>query len=172
MELTAFTPHDHGACIAETLAAAERHCTRERLQFTAVRRRVLEILLHEHKALGAYDILATLSAEGLGTQPPVAYRALNFLTRIGFVHKIENLNAYIACARPQDQHRPVFLICRDCGAVAEAEVPAETGALADAAAAGGFRIERTVVEATGLCPDCQISGPGRPPAAADRSPAT
>ena len=144
-----FTPHDHEDCIAGAIAAAEG-CER----LTPVRRRVLEILLAEHKAMGAYDILERLAREGRGSQPPVAYRALEFLQKNGFVHKIEHLNAFIACAHPGEEHAPAFLICRGCGAVAETAVPTG-GALAAAARAAGFRIERTVVEAEGLCAACR-----------------
>ena len=48
-----FHSHDHASCVAEGVEAAERHCAAEKLQFTPVRRRVLEILLSEHKAMGA-----------------------------------------------------------------------------------------------------------------------
>ena len=89
-----FDPHDHDHCIADALSAAEDACARRKLNLTPVRRRVLEILLQQHKAMGAYDILARLESEGLGSQPPVAYRALDFLVSNGFAHKIEGLNAY------------------------------------------------------------------------------
>lgn len=148
-----FQSHDHTACVASALGAAETLCAEQGVQLTPVRRRVLEILLGEHRALGAYDILATLTAEGLGSQPPVVYRALDFLASHGFVHKIERRNAWLACTRPGDSHSPVFLICRDCGVVAETAMPA--GALRTAAAQVGFRIETTVIEAEGLCPPCQ-----------------
>ena len=52
-------------------------CHDKSLQFTPVRRRVLEILLAKHHAVGAYDILDELLDEGLGSQPPIAYRALD-----------------------------------------------------------------------------------------------
>lgn len=155
MPHTGFASHDHDHCIADTMAAAEAHCAREKLQFTKVRRRVLELLLREHKALGAYQILERLGAEGLGSQPPVAYRALDFLGRIGFVHKIEKLNAYVACSQPGDTHAPAFMICRLCDAVAEATDCPDQGSLAQAAQTAGFTIEKTVVEAEGLCPDCR-----------------
>jgi hypothetical protein len=58
------------------------------VRLTPVRRRVLEILLEEHKAMGAYDVLTRLAAEGFGNQPPVAYRALEFLEDQGFAHRI------------------------------------------------------------------------------------
>lgn len=150
-----FQQHDHTGCIADAMAAAETLCAAQKIQFTPVRRRVLEILLQEHRALGAYDILGRLSKEGVGSQPPVAYRALDFLVKHGFVHKIERLNAFIACSHPGQTHAPAFMICRLCTAVAETQAAPAKGALGAAARAAGFRIERTVVEAEGLCPACQ-----------------
>lgn len=149
-----FAHHDHGACVSDTFATAEARCAAEGLRFTPVRRRVLEILLQEHRALGAYAILDRLREGGFGSQPPVAYRALDFLVSHGFAHKIERLNAFIACAHPSQSHMPAFMICRLCEAVAEAHSSPARGALGDAARATGFRIERTVVEAEGVCPAC------------------
>ncbi|UWR21097.1 transcriptional repressor [Sulfitobacter sp. S190] len=151
----AFHDHDHTACVASTLREAESHCADTGLRLTPVRRRALEILLAEHRALGAYDLLAHLTAEGLGAGPPVAYRALDFLVKAGFAHKIEALNAYVACAHLGRDHAPAFLICRACQSVAEAGTDPAAGRLGDAARAAGFKIERTVVEAQGLCPACQ-----------------
>ncbi|EAR49847.1 zinc uptake regulation protein [Oceanicola granulosus HTCC2516] len=147
-----FASHDHDACVAGALRRAEESCAARRVQFTPVRRRVLEILLEAHAALGAYDLLARLRAEGLGSKPPVAYRALGFLIAQGFVHRIERLNAFVACAVPGAAHDPAFMICRGCGAVAEAALEAP---LASTAARSGFAIEQTVIEAEGLCPGCR-----------------
>lgn len=149
-----FEKHDHGACIIVGLAAAEAHCQSEGLRFTPVRRKALEILLQEHRALGAYEMLDRLRDAGFGSQPPVAYRALEFLVSNGFAHKIERLNAFIACAHPGANHSPAFMICRLCDSVAEAQSSPARGALGEAARATGFRIERTVVEAEGICPAC------------------
>jgi Fur family zinc uptake transcriptional regulator len=153
-----FAAHDHGACVAAGLAAAEARCAAEGLRLTPVRRKVLEMLLREHRALGAYAILDLLREAGFGSQPPVAYRALDFLTRHGFAHKIERLNAFVACAHPGRVHAPAFMICRKCDAVAEARAPEGETDLGAAARAAGFRIERTVVEAEGVCPACAGQG--------------
>lgn len=149
-----FGRHDHARCITDTLATAEAQCSDAGLQFTPVRRRVLEILLAEHRALGAYDILPVLAAEGLGSQPPVVYRALDFLVTNGLAHRIEVMNAYIACAHLGAVHAPAFLICRACKLVAESDAELAKGQLGEAARAAGFAIERMVVEVEGLCPDC------------------
>jgi len=154
MTAIGFAHHDHETCISEALQQAELRCQKQKLQFTPVRRRVLEILLQDHRALGAYDILEVLAADGLGSQPPVVYRALDFLVGNGLAHRIERMNAYTACAHPSRDHTPAFLICRICKAVAEAETELDQGRLGVAAKSAGFAIERIVVEAEGLCPNC------------------
>jgi len=159
MPNTGFDTHDHAACIKLAMQAAQTHCADHKLQFTKTRRRVLEILLGQHRAIGAYDILEQLAAEGLNAQPPVAYRALDFLVSNGFAHKVQRLNAYIACTHPGAAHTPAFLICRTCHGVAEtclatgSEPPA--GLFGGAARDIGFQIETAVIEASGLCPHCQ-----------------
>ncbi|AJE49016.1 Fur family transcriptional regulator [Celeribacter indicus] len=149
-----FQQHDHAHCVQDAVAAAAEMCARSGLHFTPVRKRALEILLEEHRALGAYDVLRRLSEEGFGAQPPVAYRALDFLTKHGLAHKIERLNAFIACAHPGELHTPAFLICTTCNAVAEAETDPTRSMMGEIAARTGFRIDRAVLEAEGTCPNC------------------
>ncbi len=127
------------------------------LRWTPVRRRTLEILLEAHRALGAYDVLNRLTAEGFGNQPPVAYRALDFLQGHGLAHRIRRLNAFTACMHPGEDHAPAFLICRLCDAVAEAAGEPVREALDRAAGAAGFSIERANIEALGLCPTCRVA---------------
>ena len=148
----AFDRHDHRGCVARALSAAEAACAERGLSLTPLRRRTLEILLESHAALGAYDVLARLEAEGFGSKPPVAYRALGFLGETGFAHRSEGLSAYVACARPGAEHAPSFLVCRQCRRVAEEAIAIPLGPEAEAE---GFAIERTVVEAQGLCPACR-----------------
>lgn len=144
--------HDHGACVARVLDEVVAASAEGAARFTPVRRRALEILLESHTAIGAYDLLKRLGEDGFGTQPPVAYRALDFLVEQGFAHKIERLNAFIACMRPREGHDPAFMICRACRSVAET---AADPALDRDAAALGFTVETRVVEIEGLCPKCQ-----------------
>ena len=151
-----FTPHDHSACVAYAMLAAQEVCDQSGARLTKLRRRVLEILLEKHIPLGAYDVLARLDAEGLGSKPPVAYRALGFLVDQGLAHRIESLNAFVACAHPGARHSPAFMICRLCQSVAEAQSSQEAGPLGDAARAAGFHVEQTVVEAEGVCPACAL----------------
>ena len=155
MSSPAFQPHDHGRCVTTALAQADKVVSERGLRMTPVRRRTLEILLERHGAMGAYEVLERLSEDGFGHQPPVAYRALEFLVDAGLVHRIRRINAFAACLHPGEDHHAAFLICRGCNAVAE--IPAaRLRAMMDAGAAEtGFTIERVSLEAAGLCPDCR-----------------
>lgn len=164
-----FARHDHHHCVEGALTVAEARCRAEGLRFTPVRRRALEILLERHQAMGAYEVLDRLQAEGLGAQPPAAYRALDFLVANGFAHRVERLNAFIACAHPGEAHIPAFLICRACNRVAETVALPARAQLVAAAAAAGFEIERVFVEAEGLCAACR--GKGLAADAASKDPA-
>ena len=155
MTAIGFDRHDHGHCIAESMQGAETYCKDNRLRFTPVRRRVLELLLDEHRARGAYDILEVLAAEGLGSQPPVAYRALDFLVQHGLAHRIERLNAYAACAHLGRTHAPAFLICQSCQLIAELDGDELNKTLKAEAEATGFTVQRVAVELEGLCADCK-----------------
>lgn len=142
----------------ERVAAAEDYCATNRLQLTPLRRRVLEILLERRRALGAYDILERLKQDGFGSQPPVAYRSLEFLVKHGFVHRIERLNAYVACVHPCQPHVPAFMICRICDSVTETTSAPVEQALGAAALEAGFTVEQTVIEAIGVCRACHGNG--------------
>ena len=157
MHDSVFTAHDHAHCTGDVLMRAYAFVAARGLRLTPVRRRVLEILLEAHRALGAYDVLNRLAAEGFGNQPPVVYRALDFLVEHGLAHRIQRLNAFAACMHPGTVHAPVFLICRTCHVVAEAEGATVGIALQAAAGAAGFAIERSTVEALGLCPACNLA---------------
>ncbi|MCH8466974.1 MAG: transcriptional repressor [Roseinatronobacter sp.] len=147
--------HSGTANAQAILTQAEDRAKARGVRLTPVRRRTLEILLQAHVALGAYDVLERLGAEGFGSQPPVAYRALNFLVEHGLAHRIRRLNAFTACAHPGEEHRAAFLICEACDSVTEAPARLVSDALALAAAEAGFRLERATIEAVGLCAACQ-----------------
>ncbi|MEO1494762.1 MAG: Fur family transcriptional regulator [Pseudomonadota bacterium] len=156
----AFEPHDHATCAAFALEAATAACAERGLRLTPVRQRTLEILLESHQALGAYEILSRLGKDGLGSQPPVVYRALDFLVSNGFVHKIERLNAFVACVDPAahgSDAPTAFLICSDCGTVGETVAQDVASSLGAAAERAGFTVKDAKVEVEGICPDCRKS---------------
>lgn len=150
----AFHPHDHDHCSSDALARAEAHARQTGLRLTPVRRRTLEILLEAHRAMGAYEVLERLSDDGFGSQPPVVYRALDFLVEHGLAHRIRRLNAFAACTHPETGHRPMFLICDSCSAIAELDAEPVQAEIHTAAAALGFTVERMNLEVVGQCPSC------------------
>jgi Fe2+/Zn2+ uptake regulation proteins len=147
--------HDHGACVAHALAAAEAECRRRGARLTDVRRRVLELVWRGHAPVGAYALLEQLGREGFCAAPPTVYRALDFLLAHGLIHRIERLNAYAGCSRPGVPHAGQFLLCTACGSAAELDDPAIEQAISAAALRLGFALTGQTVEADGLCPDCR-----------------
>lgn len=149
--------HDHGRCIADALAAAERCCAERGARLTPLRRRVLELVWEGHGPVGAYSLLDALRAEKMAAAPPTVYRALDFLLDQGLIHRIEKLNAFVGCTSPHEAggHAGQFLICTCCGAVAEMNSASLSAAVTDHAAAQGFVVTRQYVEVEGLCPTCR-----------------
>ena len=146
--------HAHQDCLSDALATAEKTCDDRGLRLTKLRRRVLELVWGSHEPVKAYDILDILRTEHASSAPPTVYRALDFLKAEGMVHKIESLNAYVGCGRPDNKHISQFLICHDCGAVAEMDDMEIRQLLSDKAQALGFRIDHEMIEIKGLCAAC------------------
>ncbi|MBM0104955.1 transcriptional repressor [Steroidobacter sp. S1-65] len=133
---------------------AERICEEQQLQLTPIRRRVLELILERHAPIGAYDILASLK-KGEGALAPVTvYRALEFLLEAGLIHRIDALNAYLACESPHDSHVGQFLICRDCQRVMELDDDVISEIVAKRARAAGFTVQMDDIEIKGICDAC------------------
>jgi Fur family zinc uptake transcriptional regulator len=148
--------HDHGRCSADALAHAEALCVRRGERLTAMRRHVLEVLSSSHKPLGAYEIIDLVAARGPRPAPITIYRALDFLTSQGLVHRIESRNAFLACINNHASDAPVvFLICDECGAVGEAPSAAVAESLNAAAKSAGFTPKSPVVEIAGICAHCR-----------------
>jgi len=140
--------------LSAALTQAEARCSAAEERLTGPRRRVLELLLASGAPVKAYDLIAAYGADGQAAKPPTVYRALEFLERLGFAHKLESLNAYVACRRTGDRHAAAFLICDCCGATEEFE-PATAQAVEQAGARRGYEVRTLTVEARGLCPACQ-----------------
>lgn len=140
------------------LRRADQICRERGARLTLQRRRVLEILCAGLQPMGAYEILERLAGSIPGARPATVYRALQFLQSQGLVHRLESLNAYVGCVHPHHPHASQFLICRDCGQVEELADPAVEQILGRAVRALGFRADSKVIEVTGCCARCAVSG--------------
>jgi Fur family zinc uptake transcriptional regulator len=143
-----------GAGLDAELTAAERRCSAGGGRLTAPRRRALEMLLAAGAPVKAYELVSRFRVGEGAAKPPTIYRALEFLERQGFAHRIESLNAYVACRKGARTHPTAFLICDCCGATAEVEPAADqvAGALSGAS---GYALSSVSIEAHGLCAACR-----------------
>ena len=146
--------HQHATCIDEAINTAEATCRQRGGRLTAIRRRVLELVWASHEPVKAYDVLDILRNERSSAAPPTVYRALDFLQEEGLVHKIESLNAYVGCGKPGHMEGGQFLICSDCGEVAELADSDLVTLIRNQAEQLGFAIEEQVVEIKGRCAQC------------------
>jgi len=116
---------------------------------------VLGALNGSHGPLSAYDILDKLRDDGLRA-PLQIYRALDKLVERGLAHRLESLNAFVACA-DEHCHRKgliAFAICEGCGKVDEFADDVIEGRLGAWAKGTGFKVERTTMEIRGKCGAC------------------
>jgi Fur family zinc uptake transcriptional regulator len=123
---------------------------------------VLGALGRAERPLSAYDILGEARSGALKA-PVQVYRALDKLARRGLVHRIEALNAFVACTahgeacrgpeHSHPRHRPAFVVCRACGAVREFE-DRRVADIASAAAGSAFLVEEVSLEVYGRCARC------------------
>jgi len=118
---------------------------------------VLEVLLREKVPLSAYMILDHLRDHGLKA-PLQIYRALDKLTQMGHVHRLESVNAFVACSHAQNEdhgnHLVAFVICKQCGTVVEFSDDIIADQVKKHMQLLHFQVASTTVEIGGLCCDC------------------
>jgi len=118
---------------------------------------VLDVLLHEQGPLSAYMILDRLREKGLKA-PLQIYRALDKLTEIGRVHRLESVNAFVACRHFEEEEHNVglvaFAICKKCGAVMEFSDDRIDECVKMQMSTLKFRPQGTTLEISGLCCNC------------------
>ena len=153
---TSFEQHNHEICNEHYTDKMEKYCEENDLRLTPLRRKVFEILIRNHKPLGAYQILEILKKDGFASSLPIAYRVLDFFVKKGLVHKIQGLNSFISCSFAGCEHFPAFIICRKYENVAE--IKSENAFLKESDSALDFKIENAVIEILGACSACDISG--------------
>ena len=150
-------PRHHVDDAAAFVAAVEVACQERGLRLTPIRARVLGLIAEAGRPLKAYDLLDRVRAgEGAGASaPPTVYRALDFLLANGFIHKLESVNAFVACHHPNTaQHSVPFLICDRCHSAVELEDRQVVAALDERARALGFVPQAQTLEVHGLCAKC------------------
>lgn len=112
-------------------------------------------LLGQARPVSAYELLDLMERrEGRKLAPLTVYRQLDFLTRVGLVHRLASAQAFMACDHPGSPHEGLYLVCSACGKADELESGNLAHLLGKAAKSRGFKSEKQIVELQGLCHDC------------------
>ncbi len=148
--------HIHTLHEGDSLADAARAALeRAGEQWTSMRAVVFQALAGFDRPASAYDIAEAVSkAEGRRVAANSIYRILDLFVGANLARRVESANAYIANAHPDCQHDCIFLVCDDCGQVTHIDDDSITGSVRTAAAKGGFRPRRPIIEVRGLCGTC------------------
>lgn len=117
---------------------------------------VLQSLNEARRPLSAYAILDELRQEGLKA-PLQVYRALDKLMENGLVHRLESLNAFVACSHPHSHDRDLigFAVCENCGKVDEFTAPDVEAHIRAWCHNESFKRAKTTLEIHGLCRVCR-----------------
>jgi Fur family transcriptional regulator, zinc uptake regulator len=165
---TCTDPQHHVHDAHSFLAVVERSCRERGLRLTPIRARVLDLIAQHGKPIKAYDLLDHIredhqrqargdgEADAVGAAaPPTVYRALDFLLANGFIHKLESVNAFVACHHPSTaQHSVPFLICNRCHSAVELEDERIVAQLDEKARSLGFLPQAQTLEVHGICARC------------------
>ena len=106
------------------------------------------------KPITAYALLDQLRPQGISA-PPTIYRALDRLVEEGRAHRVDSMNAFVACDRAHHGSSAIFAICEDCKGVSELVDAELVRRVATLARASHFTVHSSVVEIQGRCAQCR-----------------
>lgn len=140
--------------VQEILKQAKEYGRQHGLRLTEGRLSILKKVAASRRPVKAYDLIADPSGRRK-PMPPLVYRALDFWTAHGFIHRIESLNAYTACTHPGCGHECQIFVCSQCGRVSEICADELSQNIRRNALGQGFEVEHLRIEASGRCSDCR-----------------
>lgn len=109
------------------------------------------------RPVSAYELINQLRGEAV-LAPQTVYRALGRLIAEGHAHRLESLNAFVACRHlKHSEETAVFAICQTCGVVREFERAEAIASLRAWAETADFHIRHMTLELRGLCSSCAQS---------------
>jgi Fur family zinc uptake transcriptional regulator len=138
----------------EYLSEVSKACDERGLRLTPLRADVLKLIAASKRPVKAYDLLEQISESKATSVPTTVYRALDFLLEHGFIHKLQSINAFMACHHPGVPHTVPFLICDRCHNAIEMEDERIGNLLDQKARTLGFSPRAQTLEVHGLCKDC------------------
>ena len=137
---------------------AEQRCAERGERLTPARLDAYAELFKSKLPLSAYELIAIMEAkQERKVAPLTVYRHLDFLMRVGLVHRLESTQSYMTCEHPEHTHESQYLLCSSCGSVDELESRPVENLLEKIAAQRGFQPSNAIVEIKGVCGDCSES---------------
>ncbi|MDD9908335.1 MAG: Fur family transcriptional regulator [Ahrensia sp.] len=121
---------------------------------------VMSALAGSKGPMSAYSILDEIRSDGVRA-PLQVYRALDKLVEFGLVHRLESLNAFVACQHPACDGRKektvLFTICETCGGVQELVKDRLSKAIEGLARELEFSPSKSTIELRGMCSACKTA---------------
>jgi len=119
---------------------------------------VMAKLSQSNEPLSAYTILDQLRDQGFRA-PLQVYRALDKLVDAGLVHRLESLNAFVACRHPacEDHEAIAFVICESCKRVSEITDTNLSKRLEHLSSKAEFSTKKATIELRGVCGNCKTA---------------
>lgn len=139
----------------KALFIAEEICKAKGLRLTRLRYGVLQKVWESETPAGAYEILNALLPDFPKAAAVSVYRALDFLTEYGLIHRLPDQKGFIGCRFPEEEHIPAFLTCSVCGKVEEIKIDKAYKEMKKAAASLKFKTKKAAVGLYGVCPKCR-----------------
>ena len=119
---------------------------------------VMNLLSKAKGPLSAYQILYDLNDHGF-RGPTQVYRVLDKLLELGLVHRLESMNAFVACQQEKCHEKNkeinLFTICKICGSVQELLSNGLKNIVKSLSKENNFLLKSSVLELNGVCSKCK-----------------
>ena len=128
------------------------------LRKTDARRTVATLIADRDGPFTAADLLADARARQVGVGRATVFRALDTLSDLGVVERLDLPNgehAYVGCEPVHHHH----VICTTCGRMTEVEDCGMRDVAREVARRSGYRVDTHRLELFGTCPDCLRTAP-------------
>ncbi len=145
--------------VEQQLHNAEVLCKQQNKRLTPIRKQVLELLIRAQRGLKAYELLSQIRTLQPNAAPPTVYRALEFLTQLDLIHRLDAINAWTACVDVAGEPHDLLVVCTECGNVAELSAPSLSQQIRDCILQAGFALGSAETELRALCLQCHKTAP-------------
>jgi Fur family ferric uptake transcriptional regulator len=120
----------------------------------AARAAVVDVLARESCCLSAQEIHDRLRGDGRGVGVASVYRALDQLSELGLVQRVDVADGVMRFERAEDEHHH-HVVCDDCGKVEPFADESLERAITQATSRLGYDVSAHEIVLRGACDDCR-----------------